>query len=97
MPELLWRYLIALLYFTRVSPCVTIAELWSDVSHDCLTRMLNGDWSELTLLHLALHTLFTVAGGHLILDDTVVEKPYARLLLIFEPMNDSPHSSKGAC
>ena len=80
MPEPLWLYLMALLYFTRVSTCSTIAEVMADASHDCLTRMLNGDWSGQTLLHLALRTLFTVAGGYLILDDTVVEKPYARLL-----------------
>lgn len=71
---------MALLYFTRVSTCSTIAEMFPDTSHDCLTRMLNGDWSGQTLLHLALRTLFTVTGGYLILDDTVVEKPYARLL-----------------
>jgi hypothetical protein len=71
---------MALLYFTRVSTCSTIAEMFPDASHDCLTRMLNGAWSGQTLLHLALRTLFTVAGGYLILDDTVVEKPYARLL-----------------
>ena len=27
-----------------------------------------------------MRALFTVAGGYLILDDTVLEKPYARLL-----------------
>jgi putative transposase len=80
MPAPLWIYLMALLYFTRVSTCSTIADMFSEASHDCLTRMLNGTWSGHTLLHLALRTLFTVAGGYLIIDDTVVEKPYARLL-----------------
>ena len=42
--------------------------------------MLQGTWSGHTLLNLALRTLFTVAEGYLILDDTVVGKPYARLL-----------------
>jgi hypothetical protein len=42
--------------------------------------MLQGTWSGHTLLNRALRLLFTVAGGYLILDDTVVEKPYARLL-----------------
>src|SRR4029453_3744488 len=42
--------------------------------------MLQGTWSGQTLFNLALRILFTVAGGYLILDDTVVEKPYARLL-----------------
>jgi putative transposase len=80
MPEPLWIYLMALLYFTRISTCSTIAEVFANASHDCLTRMLHGDWSGHTLLHLAVRLLFTVAGGYLIVDDTVVEKPYARLL-----------------
>jgi hypothetical protein len=78
MPEPLWIYFMALLYFTRVSTCVTIAEALAEASHGRLTRMLQGDWSGQTLLHLALGILFTVAGGYLIVDDTVVEKPYAQ-------------------
>jgi hypothetical protein len=69
---------MALLHFTRVSTCTTIAEAVAEASHDRLTRMLQGDWSGQTLLPLALSTLFTVAGGYLIVDDTVVEKPYAQ-------------------
>ena len=42
--------------------------------------MLQGTWSGHTLLNLALRLLFTVAGGYLIVDDTVVAKPYTRLL-----------------
>jgi hypothetical protein len=41
MPEPLWIYLIALLYFTKVSTCLTLAETFAEVSHDRLTRMLN--------------------------------------------------------
>jgi Transposase DDE domain len=77
MPEPLWIYLMALLYFTRISTCVTIAEALADASHDRLTRMLTGRWSGQILLDVALRTLFTVAGGYLILDDPVVAKPYA--------------------
>jgi hypothetical protein len=80
MPEPLWIYLMALLYFTNVTTCSAIADAFDSVSHDRLTRMLQGTWSGHTLLNLALHLLFTVAGGYLVLDDTVVEKPYARLL-----------------
>jgi Transposase DDE domain len=80
MPEPLWIYLMALLYFTKVSTCSTMADAFDSASHDCLTRMLHGDWSGQTLFDLALRLLFVVAGGYLILDDTVVEKPYARLL-----------------
>jgi putative transposase len=80
MPEPLWIYLMALLYFTRVSTCWSIAEVFAEASHDCLTRMLNGNGSGQTLLELALRVLFRVVGGYLIVDDTVVEKPYARWL-----------------
>src|ERR671919_3121658 len=80
MPKPLWIYLIALLYFTKVSTCLGIAEVFTEASHDCLTRMLNGNWSGQTLLDRALRVLFTVVGGYLIVDDTVVEKPHAQLL-----------------
>ena len=80
MPEPLWLYLMALLYFTNITTCSAMADAFDNASHDQLTRMLQGPWSGQTLFNLALRILFTVAGGYLILDDTVVEKPYARLL-----------------
>jgi putative transposase len=80
MPEPLWIYLMALLYFTNITTCTAMADAFDSASHDRLTRLLQGPWSGHTLLNLALRALFTVAGGYLILDDTVLEKPYARLL-----------------
>lgn len=80
MPEPLWIYLSALLYFTNIVTCSAIADAFDSVSHDRLTRMLQGTWSGHTLLTLALRALFTVAGGYLIVDDTVVVKSYARVL-----------------
>jgi energy-converting hydrogenase A subunit M len=80
MPEPLWLYLMALLYFSNVTTCSALADAFDSVSHDRLTRMLQGTWSGHTLLDLALRLLFTVAGGYLSVDDTVVAKPYARLL-----------------
>jgi hypothetical protein len=80
MPKPLWIYLTALLHFTKVSTCSTIAEIFPKASHDRLTRMLNGDWSGQTLLDWALRLLFLVVGGYLIVDDTVVEKPHAKRL-----------------
>ena len=80
MPEPLWIYLMALLYFTTLTTCSAISDAFDSVSHDRLTRMLQGAWSGHILLDLALRALFTVAGGYLIVDDTVVAKPYARLL-----------------
>jgi putative transposase len=80
MPKPLWTYLMALLYFTKVSTCSSMAEVFAEASHDCLTRMLKGSWSGQTLLDRALRVLFTVVGGYLMVDDTGVEKPYAQLL-----------------
>src|SRR5919197_6774051 len=80
MPEPLWIYLIALLYFTRVSTCSSSAEVFAEASHDCLTRLLNGNGSGQTLLEWALRVLFQVVGGYWIGADTVVEKPSARWL-----------------
>ena len=51
MPELLWRYLTALLYYRTSGSCVAFAEALETVSHDRLTRMLQGDWSGQTLLN----------------------------------------------
>jgi Transposase DDE domain len=80
MPTPRWTYLTALLYFAKVATCVAMAQALQYASHDRLTRMLSGDWAGHTLLELALRALFTVVGGDRIVDDTVVEKPYATYL-----------------
>src|SRR5215510_5867767 len=77
MPELLWRYLTALLYDRTSATCVALAEALQTVSHDRLTRRLQADWSGQRLLESAVRTLFVWERGSLILDDTVVPKPFA--------------------
>jgi putative transposase len=77
MPELLWLYLTALLYFRTSSSCVALAEALETVSHDRLTRLLQADWSGHTLLALTVRTLFGWHRGYLIIDDTVIPKPFA--------------------
>ena len=72
MPEPLWLYLTALLYFTRISTCSTIARVCENASHDRSTRMLNGHRSGHIFLELTLRTLFAITGGYLIVDNTVV-------------------------
>jgi hypothetical protein len=63
MPEPLWAYLTALLYFTEVSSCMAMAQALETASHDRLTRMLKGQWSGQPLLERALRVLFPVVGG----------------------------------
>jgi hypothetical protein len=77
MPELLWLYLTALLYYRTSVSCVALAEALETVSHDRLTRLLQADWSGQTLLELAIRTLFVWQRGYLIIDDTVLAKPFA--------------------
>jgi hypothetical protein len=45
MPEPLWLDLMALLYCTNMTTCSAIADAFDSVSHDRLTRMLQGTWS----------------------------------------------------
>ena len=59
---------------------MAIAQAVDIASHDQLPRMLRWPWSGQTLLELALRVLLTVAGGDLIVDETIVEKPHAALL-----------------
>ena len=77
MPTLLWHYLTALLYYRTSGSCVALAEALETVSHDRLTRLLQGDWSGQTLLELTFRALFVWERGYLILDDTVIPKPFA--------------------
>jgi putative transposase len=77
MPTLVWLYLTALLYYRTSGSCVALAEALETVSHDRLTRMLQGDWSGQTLLERAFHTLFVWERGYLIIDETVIPKPFA--------------------
>jgi hypothetical protein len=77
MPELMWRYLTALLYDRISASCVALAEALKTVSHDRLTRLLPVDWSGQILLERAVPTLFVWERGSLIIDDTVIPKPFA--------------------
>jgi putative transposase len=77
MPTLVWLYLTALLYYRTSGSCMVLAEALETVSHDRLTRLLHADWSGQTLLDLAVRTLFVWQRGYLILDDTVIAKPFA--------------------
>src|SRR5919109_4378846 len=77
MPQLLWLYLTALLYYRTSVSCVALAEALEAVSHARLTRLLQANWSGQTLLELAVRTLFVWERGYLIIDDTVLPKPFA--------------------
>ena len=77
MPTLVWLYLTALPYYRTSSSCVALAEALETVPHDRLTRMLQADWSGQRLRESAVRTLFSWERGDVILDDTVISKPFA--------------------
>src|ERR671924_2430678 len=77
MPTLVWHYLTAFEYYRTSATCVALAEALGTVSHDRLTRMLQAHWSGQTLRELAFRTLFVWEHGYLIIDDTVMAKPFA--------------------
>ena len=77
MPEMVWLYLTALLYYRTSASCVALAEALETVSHDRLTRLLQSEWSGQRLLELACRTLFVWERGYLLIDNTVIPKPFA--------------------
>jgi hypothetical protein len=77
MPTLVWLYLTALLYDRTSATCVALAEALPTVSHDRVTRMLQADWSGQRLLERASRPSFVRGRGYLLLDDTVIPKPFA--------------------
>jgi hypothetical protein len=77
MPTLGWLSLTALLYDRTSASCVAFAEALQTVSHDRVTRMLQSDWSGHTRLDVACRTLFAWERGFLMIDDTVLAKPFA--------------------
>lgn len=74
----IWLYMKAIAVFTTKGTCSALAEMLGNVSHDRLTRVLTGNWSGQKLLEMAFRLLFTVIGGYLIIDDTVIGKPFSK-------------------
>jgi hypothetical protein len=66
----------ALLYYRTSGSCVALSEALETASHDRLTRMLQGDWSGQTLLEVAFRSLFVWTQGYLMIDDTMIPKPF---------------------
>jgi hypothetical protein len=94
MPEVLWLYLTALLYDRTSASCMALAEALETVAHDRLTRLLQSEWSGQRLLELAFRTLFVWERGYLIIDDTVIPKPFATaiagLAWVFSSLEGKP-------
>jgi DDE superfamily endonuclease len=77
MPKRVWLDLTALLYYRTSASGMALAAGLQTGSHDGLPSLLQADWSGHTLLELAWRTLFAGERGYLIIDDTVLPKPFA--------------------
>lgn len=74
MPIEALTYLHGLTCLTVKATCTIIAEAFGILSHDRLTRFLNGDWAGQKLLEWAFQEFFRFHGGYLVIDDTVLRK-----------------------
>ena len=66
-----------MLYYRTSRSGVALADALPTVSHDRLTRLLQAEWSGQRLLELAGRTWFVRERGALLLEDTVISKPFA--------------------
>ena len=76
----IWLYIKAVAIFTTKGTCSALSEMLGNTSHDRLTRVLTDNWSGQKLLEIAFRLLFTVIGGYLIIDDTVIPKPHSKAI-----------------
>lgn len=82
MPSIIKPYLAGLLCALESSTCTALARVVENASHDRLSRILKNkklDWQTL-LSTLALKTLGKLENGWLILDDTVLDKSFAKVI-----------------
>ncbi len=75
-----WLYIKAITVFTTKGTCSALSEMLGNTSHDRLNRVLTGSWSGQKLLEIAFRLLFTMVGGYLIIDDTVIDKPFSKTM-----------------
>jgi len=82
MPSLIKPYLTGLFCVAESATCAALARVVAHASHDRLSRILNGkktEWQTL-LSDLAARILGKLQGGWLILDDTVLDKSFAKAI-----------------
>jgi len=82
MPLTILPYLRGLLIAVEPANCVSLARALKNVSHDRLSRILKDKmfgWQ--TLLHaFVLGTFGKLQGGYLVIDDTVINKSFAKTI-----------------
>lgn len=80
MPLKILPYLRGLLTVSEPANCVSLARVLKHISHDRLSRILNDkafEWQTL-LQALVLRIIGKLQGGYLVIDDTVINKSFAK-------------------
>jgi len=88
MSHLITLYILALLVYQKISSISQMSRFLETVSHDRLTDLLDGKWDGQTLLNSFAIRLLDRIDGFLILDDTVIPKPYSKRLEGFSYIYD---------
>jgi len=82
MPVKILEYIKGLLTVSEKATCVALSRILGNYSHDSLTRILKDkrlEWQTL-LLSLVLKILGKLKDGWLIIDDTVIDKSFAKAI-----------------
>jgi len=80
MSHLITPYILALLIYQKITSISQMSRFLGTLSHDRLTDLLDSNWDGQTLLNSFASKLLNLFGGYLIIDDTVISKPYSKLL-----------------
>lgn len=80
MSKHILSYVSGLLSVSESATCLSLARVVKNTSHDCLSRILNNrtlEWKTL-LQATVLRIIGKLQGGYLIIDDTVINKSFAK-------------------
>ena len=80
MSQLITLYILALLVYQKISSISQMSRFLKTLSRDRLTDLLDDDWDGQTVLNSFVIRLLDQCGEYLILDDTVIPKPYSKRL-----------------
>ena len=83
MSHLITLYILALLIYQKISSLSQMSRFLETLSHDRLTDLLDAKRDGQKLLNSFCSHCMSKVGGWLILDDTVIHKPYSKLLQSF--------------
>jgi len=82
MPLKIFVYIKGLLAVSETANCLSLSRILKGISHDRLSRILNDgkfNWQTL-LLNLVLRIIGKLRDGYLIIDDTVLDKSFAKVI-----------------